>query len=53
MDFSDEGILISAKPLGEANAIAELLTAGMDAISGWCGEGGRAGCGLCCSSAIA
>jgi DNA repair protein RecO (recombination protein O) len=28
MDFSDEGILISAKPLGEANTIAELLTAG-------------------------
>ena len=28
MDFSDEGILISAKPLGEANIIAELLTAG-------------------------
>ena len=27
MDFSDEGILISAKPLGEANTIAELLTA--------------------------
>lgn len=27
MDFSDEGILISARPLGEANAIAELLTA--------------------------
>jgi DNA repair protein RecO (recombination protein O) len=28
MDFTDEGILISAKPLGEANTIAELLTAG-------------------------
>jgi DNA repair protein RecO (recombination protein O) len=28
MDFSDEGILISAKPLGEANAIAEIFTAG-------------------------
>ncbi|MGB0057620.1 MAG: DNA repair protein RecO [Methyloceanibacter sp.] len=27
MDFSDEGILISAKPLGEANTVAELLTA--------------------------
>jgi DNA repair protein RecO (recombination protein O) len=27
MDFSDEGILISARPLGEANAIAELFTA--------------------------
>ena len=27
MDFSDEGILLSARPLGEANAIAELLTA--------------------------
>ena len=27
MDFRDEGILISAKPLGEANTIAELLTA--------------------------
>ena len=27
MDFTDEGILISAKPLGEANTIAELLTA--------------------------
>lgn len=27
MDFSDEGILISSKPLGEANTIAELLTA--------------------------
>jgi DNA repair protein RecO (recombination protein O) len=26
MDFSDEGILISVRPLGEANAIAELLT---------------------------
>src|SRR4029077_13482189 len=26
MDFSDEGILISAKPLGEANTILELLT---------------------------
>lgn len=26
MDFSDEGILISARPLGEANAIVELLT---------------------------
>src|SRR4029077_16900409 len=26
MDFSDEGILLSAKPLGEANTIAELLT---------------------------
>jgi DNA repair protein RecO (recombination protein O) len=28
MDFSDEGILISVRPLGEANAIAELLTRG-------------------------
>jgi len=28
MDFTDEGILISSKPLGEANTIAELLTAG-------------------------
>jgi DNA repair protein RecO (recombination protein O) len=27
MDFTDEGILISAKPLGEANTVAELLTA--------------------------
>lgn len=27
MDFTDEGILISSKPLGEANTIAELLTA--------------------------
>jgi DNA repair protein RecO (recombination protein O) len=27
MDFSDEGILISAKPLGETNMVAELLTA--------------------------
>jgi DNA repair protein RecO (recombination protein O) len=27
MDFTDEGILLSAKPLGEANTIAELLTA--------------------------
>jgi DNA repair protein RecO (recombination protein O) len=27
MDFTDEGIFISAKPLGEANAIAEILTA--------------------------
>jgi DNA repair protein RecO (recombination protein O) len=27
MDFSDEGILLSARPLGEANAIAETLTA--------------------------
>jgi DNA repair protein RecO (recombination protein O) len=27
MDFTDEGILISAKPLGEANAVAEILTA--------------------------
>jgi DNA repair protein RecO (recombination protein O) len=27
MDFSDEGILISAKPLGETNTVAELLTA--------------------------
>ncbi len=26
MDWSDEGIFLSAKPLGEANAIAELLT---------------------------
>jgi DNA repair protein RecO (recombination protein O) len=26
MDFTDEGILISARPLGEANAIVELLT---------------------------
>ena len=26
MDFSDEGILISARPLGEANTIAELFT---------------------------
>ncbi len=26
MDWSDEGFLISAKPLGEANAVAELLT---------------------------
>ena len=28
MDWSDEGIFLSAKPLGEANAIAELFTAG-------------------------
>jgi DNA repair protein RecO (recombination protein O) len=28
MDFTDEGILLSTKPLGEANTIAELLTAG-------------------------
>ncbi len=28
MDWSDEGIFLSAKPLGEANAIAELLTLG-------------------------
>ncbi len=28
MDFADEGILISARPLGEANAIVELLTRG-------------------------
>src|SRR6476620_1109362 len=27
MDFSDEGILISVKPLGEANTVAELITA--------------------------
>jgi len=27
MDFTDEGIFISAKPLGEANAVAEILTA--------------------------
>ena len=27
MDFTDEGILLSAKPLGEANTVAELLTA--------------------------
>ena len=26
MDFTDEGILISARPLGEANSIAELFT---------------------------
>ena len=26
MDWSDEGIFLSAKPLGEANAVAELLT---------------------------
>jgi DNA repair protein RecO (recombination protein O) len=26
MDFSDEGILISARPLGEANTVAELFT---------------------------
>ena len=28
MDWSDEGILLSAKPLGEANAVAELFTLG-------------------------
>lgn len=28
MDFSDEGILISARPLGEANTVAELFTRG-------------------------
>ena len=28
MDWSDEGIFISAKPLGEANAVAELFTLG-------------------------
>jgi len=27
MEFTDEGIFISAKPLGEANAVAEILTA--------------------------
>lgn len=27
MDWTDQGILISARPLGEANAVAELLTA--------------------------
>src|SRR3990170_5314742 len=26
MDWSDEGIFLSAKPLGEANAVAEVLT---------------------------
>jgi DNA repair protein RecO (recombination protein O) len=28
MDFSDEGIFLSAKPLGEANIVAEVLTLG-------------------------
>jgi DNA repair protein RecO (recombination protein O) len=28
MDFSDEGILLSARPLGEANTVAELFTRG-------------------------
>jgi DNA repair protein RecO (recombination protein O) len=28
MDFSDEGIFLSAKPLGEANMVAEVLTLG-------------------------
>src|SRR5512145_1198153 len=28
MDWSDEGIFLSAKPLGEANAVAEFFTAG-------------------------
>ena len=28
MDWSDEGIFLSAKPLGEANAVAELFTRG-------------------------
>jgi DNA repair protein RecO (recombination protein O) len=28
MDWTDEGIFLSAKPLGEANAVAELLTLG-------------------------
>ena len=28
MDWSDEGIFLSAKPLGEANAVAELFTLG-------------------------
>jgi DNA repair protein RecO (recombination protein O) len=28
MDWSDEGIFLSAKPLGEANAVAEILTLG-------------------------
>ena len=28
MDWSDEGIFLSAKPLGEANAVAELFTIG-------------------------
>jgi DNA repair protein RecO (recombination protein O) len=28
MDWSDEGIFLTAKPLGEANAVAELLTLG-------------------------
>ena len=28
MDWSDEGIFLSAKPLGEANMVAELLTLG-------------------------
>jgi DNA repair protein RecO (recombination protein O) len=28
MDFSDEGIFLSAKPLGEANMVAEVLTRG-------------------------
>ena len=28
MDWSDEGIFLGAKPLGEANAVAELLTLG-------------------------
>src|SRR5690242_10453913 len=27
MDWSDEGIFLSAKPLGEANAVAEIFTA--------------------------
>ena len=26
MDWSDEGIFLTAKPLGEAHAVAELLT---------------------------
>jgi len=28
MDWSDEGIFLSAKPLGEANMVAEVLTLG-------------------------
>src|SRR5262245_21297081 len=28
MDWSDEGIFLGAKPLGEANAVAELFTLG-------------------------
>ena len=52
MDFTDEGIFISAKPLGEANAIAEILTAAHGRHLGLVRGGRSRRLRPCCNPAI-